>query len=148
MSGARKSFQAYTTWKIATAMIAGQAWGTMTDTSVRAGLAPSIAAASSISRGMVSRYWRRRNTSYAFAKNDGTSSGSQEPTQPSFRNTVYVGMSVTTYGRKMVAMRSVNIRLRPGNRKRANPYATTVHERIVPTIVMRAMAAVLNSRRG
>ena len=31
--------------------------------SVRNGPAPSIAAASSISRGIVSKYWRSRNTS-------------------------------------------------------------------------------------
>ena len=68
-------------------MMAGQACGTMTEISVRNGLAPSIAAASSISRGIVIRYCRSRNTSNALAKNVGTISGSHVPTQPSFRNT-------------------------------------------------------------
>ena len=93
----------------------------MTEIRVRNGPAPSIAAASSISRGIVRRYWRIRNTSYALAKNVGTSSGSHVPTQPSFENSVYVGMIVTASGRKIVAIRSVNRRPRPGNRNRAKP---------------------------
>ena len=88
MSGSKKSFHAYTRWKIATATMAGQAWGRITEISVRNGPAPSIDAASSISRGIVSKYWRIRNTSNALAKNAGTSSGSHVPTQPSFANIV------------------------------------------------------------
>ena len=34
------------------------------------------------------KYWRMRNTSYALAKNAGTSSGSHVPTQPSFTKIV------------------------------------------------------------
>ena len=64
-------------WKMPTAMTTGQAWGRITDTSVRTGPAPSIAAASSISRGIVRKYWRIRKTSYALAKNVGTSRGAQ-----------------------------------------------------------------------
>ena len=37
---------------------------------------------------------------------------------------------------------------RPGNRKRAKPYATTVHESTVPIMPITASATVLNSRRG
>ena len=63
MSGPKKSFHEYTRWKIATAVITGQACGMITEMRVRNGPAPSIAAASSISRGIVMRYWRSRNTS-------------------------------------------------------------------------------------
>ena len=63
MSGPKKSFHEYTRWKIATAITTGQACGRITEMSVRNGPAPSIAAASSISRGIVRRYWRSRNTS-------------------------------------------------------------------------------------
>src|SRR5215218_6949361 len=128
MSGLKKSFHEYTRWKIATATITGHACGRMTEMRVRNGPAPSIDAASSISRGIVSMYWRIRNTSYALAKNVGTSRGSHVPTQPIFAKIVYVGMIVTAAGRKIVAIRTVNRRPRPGNRKRANPYATRVHE--------------------
>src|SRR6478609_4128162 len=83
-TGPKKSFQLYTRWKIATATTTGMACGRRTDQRVRNGPAPSMAAASSISVGMVMKYWRIRNTSKAFAKNVGTSSGSQVPTQPSF----------------------------------------------------------------
>src|SRR2546430_10216245 len=113
MSGPKKSFHAYTKWKIATAMRAGTACGRTTEMRVRKGPAPSIAAASSISRGIVRKYWRRRKTSYAFAKNVGTRSGSHVPTQPSFTKIVYVGMTVTANGRKIVAIRSVNSLPRP-----------------------------------
>ena len=148
MSGLKKSFQEYTRWKIATATTTGQAWGRMTDTSVRNGPAPSIAAASSISRGIVSMYWRSRNTSYALAKKVGTRSGSQVPTQPSLANIVYVGTTVTAAGRKIVAIRIVNRSDRPGNRKRANPYATSVQDTTTPTMPMSEIASVLNSSRG
>ena len=50
-------------WKMATATITGQACGRITEVSVLNGPAPSIAAASSISRGIVRKYWRSRNTS-------------------------------------------------------------------------------------
>ena len=43
-------------------------------------------------------------------------------------------MSVTAAGRKIVAISSVNSRLRPGNRNRAKPYATSVHESTVPIV--------------
>ena len=46
------------------------------------------------------KYWRIRKTSKALAKNVGTSSGSQVPTQPSFRKIVYVGMMVTAAGQE------------------------------------------------
>src|SRR6478736_3227714 len=126
----------------------GQAWGRITETSVRNGPAPSIDAASSISRGIVSMYWRTRNTSKALAKNVGTSSGSHVPTQPIFEKIVYVGTRVTADGRKIVAISSVNSRVRPGNRNRANPYATSVHDTTVPIIPMIAIASVLNSSLG
>ena len=57
-------------------------------------------------------------------------------------------MIVTAAGRKIVAISSVNRRFRPGNWKRANPYATRVHERSVPIVPMMAIIAVLNSSRG
>ena len=44
-------------------MITGHDCGMMTEISVRNGPAPSIAAASSISRGIVMKYWRIRKTS-------------------------------------------------------------------------------------
>ena len=88
MSGPKKSFHEYTRWKIATAMTTGHDCGRRTDQRVRNGPAPSIAAASSISVGIVMKYWRMRNTSNALAKNAGTSSGSQVPTQPSFTKIV------------------------------------------------------------
>ena len=94
------------------------------------------------------KYWRMRKTSKALAKKVGTSSGSHVPTQPSFWKIVYVGMMVTAAGRKIVAMSSVNSRSRPGNRKRANPYATSVHESSVPMVEITAIAIVLNSSRG
>ena len=62
--------------------------GRSTDQSVRNGPAPSIAAASSISVGIVMKYWRIRKTSKALAKNVGTSNGSHVPTQPSFEKIV------------------------------------------------------------
>ena len=94
------------------------------------------------------KYWRMRNTSKALAKNAGTSNGSQVPTHPSSTNSVYVGMIVTAYGRKIVAIKSVNSTFLPGKRKRANPYATSVHESTVPIVPMIASASVLNSSRG
>src|SRR6266542_2727006 len=57
-------------------------------------------------------------------------------------------MTVTAKGRKIVAMTSVNSLPRPGNRKRAKPYATRVHDRTVPIVVMIAIAAVLKKIRG
>ena len=60
------------------------------------------------------KYWRMRNTSNALAKNAGTSSGSHVPTHPSSTNSVYVGMIVTAYGRKIVAISSVNSAFLPG----------------------------------
>src|SRR6266511_6030285 len=57
-------------------------------------------------------------------------------------------MTVTAKGRKIVAMTSVKSLPRPGNRKRANAYATRVHDRTVPIVVMIAMAAVLKKIRG
>ena len=82
------------------------------------------------------------------AKNAGTRSGSHVPTQPSFTNIVYVGTMVTAEGRKIVAISSVNSSDRPRNRKRANPYATSVHEASVPTMPMSASAMVLNNSLG
>ena len=49
---------------------------------MRKRLAPSIMAASSISRGIVMKYWRKRKTSNALPKKVGTINGSQVPTQP------------------------------------------------------------------
>ena len=57
-------------------------------------------------------------------------------------------MIVTAAGRKIVAISSVNRRLRPGNRKRANPYATSVHEINVPIVETRAMITVFSRSRG
>src|SRR5690349_6096081 len=57
-------------------------------------------------------------------------------------------MTVTTAGRKIVDSRSRNSRLRPGNRKRANPYATRVHDIRTPIIPTTAMTTVLNRSRG
>src|SRR6187401_370156 len=107
-SGPKKSFHEYTRWKIATAMTTGQACGRTTDQSVRNGPAPSMAAASSRSVGIVMKYWRMRKTSNGLAKNVGTSRGNHVPTQPSFWKIVYVGMIVTAAGRKIVAMSNVN----------------------------------------
>src|ERR1035437_4195053 len=67
-SGARKSFQAKKKWNNITEMIAGQDCGMMTEIRIRNGVAPSIIAASSNSRGRVKKYCRRRKTLYAFAK--------------------------------------------------------------------------------
>src|SRR3954465_16039233 len=122
MSGAKKSFHEYTRWKTETAMITGHAWGMRTETRVRNGPAPSIAAASSISRGIVMKYWRIRKTSYALAKKVGSRSGSHaiagfgSPITPSDRHTTYVGIVVTTAGRKIVESSSRNITFRPGKR--------------------------------
>ena len=130
-------------------MTTGQACGRITDQSVRNGPAPSIAAASSISVGIVMKYWRMRKTSNALAKNVGTSSGSHVP-DPAELHEDRVGRDDRhrASGRKIVAISSVNSRSRPGNRKRANPYATSVHDSSVPIVEMIAMAAVLNSSRG
>ena len=57
-------------------------------------------------------------------------------------------MIVTAAGRKIVAISSVNRRPRPGNRNRAKPYATSVHDSSVPMVEMTAMTIVLNSSRG
>ena len=57
-------------------------------------------------------------------------------------------MMVTAAGRKIVAISSVNRRLRPGNRNRANPYATSVHDSNVPIVEIRAIVTVLNRSRG
>ena len=57
-------------------------------------------------------------------------------------------MIVTADGRKMVAIRIVNRMFRPGNRNRANPYATSVQDISVPIMPMTAIATVLNRRRG
>ena len=69
-------------------MTIGQACGRSTDQSVRNGPAPSMLAASSISVGIVMKYWRIRNTSNALAKKVGTSSGSHVPVQPSLTKIV------------------------------------------------------------
>ena len=57
-------------------------------------------------------------------------------------------MIVTAAGRKIVAIRSVKRKPLPGNRNRANPYATSVHEMSVPMVDTTAMKIVLNSSRG
>ena len=67
-----------------TAVMAGTDSGRMTERRIRNGLAPSIIAASSRSRGIDMKYWRSRNTLNAFAKKWGTISGSHVPFQPSF----------------------------------------------------------------
>ena len=67
------------------------------------------------------KYWRSRNTLYAFAKKCGTISGSQVPFQPSQVNITYCGSSVTWNGRMIVAIRTTNSAFLPGNRKRAKP---------------------------
>ena len=55
---------------------------------------------------------------------------------------------MTAAGRKIVAIRIVNSSDRPGNRNRAKPYATSVHETTVPIIPITAIATVLNRSRG
>ena len=61
-SGRKKSFQAKKKWNRLTAMIAGTDSGRMTERRIRNGLAPSIIAASSRSRGIDMKYWRSRKT--------------------------------------------------------------------------------------
>ena len=146
-SGARKSFHAKKKWNRQTAVMAGQACGTITESSVRNGPAPSIMAASSISRGMLMKNCRSRNTLYALPKKCGTSSGSHVPTQPSLVNSAYVGTIVTCCGRMIVPTRMVNSSALPGIRNRENPYATTTAELTAPTVPINAMATVLKNSR-
>src|SRR4051812_17021492 len=120
----------------------------MTERRTRNGLAPSIIAASSRSRGIDRKYWRSRNTLNAFAKKCGTINGSQVPFQPSFVNTAYVGISVTWNGRMIVAIRMTNRMFFAGNRKRAKPYATRAEDRTVPIVLRIDTAAVLKSSLG
>ena len=47
----------------------------------------------------------------------------------------------------MVASSTTNSAFLPGARSRANPYATTVHDSTVPTIVPKAMMTVLIENR-
>src|SRR4026208_2554040 len=101
-----------------------------------------------MSVGIVMKYWRVRKTSYAFAKNAGTRSGSHVPTQPIGWKIVYVGMNGTGAGRKIVAISRVNSRFHPGKRNRAKPYATSVHEISVPIVEITAMMIVFRKSRG
>ena len=55
---------------------------------------------------------------------------------------------MTAPGRKIVASRIVNSRPRPGNRNRANPYATSVHESTVPKVPIADSRIVFRSRSG
>ena len=128
--------------------MAGIDWGTITLRRIRNGPAPSIMAASSISRGIVMKYWRSRNTLNAFAKKCGTISGSQVPFQPSHVKITYCGRSVTWFGRMIVPSRMKKNRLRPGNRNRANPYATRIDENTAPIVLRIAIPAVFVSSRG
>src|SRR5713226_10308241 len=127
--------------------MAAQACGTITDTSVRNGPAPSIMAASSRSRGMLMKNCRSKNTLYAFPKKWGTSNGSHVPTQPSLVNSAYEGTIVTCCGRMIVPTRMVNRIVLPGIRKRENPYATTTAELTAPIVPITAMATVLKNNR-
>ena len=104
-----------------TAISAGTDSGRITERRIRNGLAPSIIAASSRSRGIDRKYWRSRKTLNALAKRCGTIRGSHVPFQPSFVKMTYVGMSVTWKGRMIVAIRMTKRMFLPGNRKRANP---------------------------
>src|SRR4249919_1066015 len=61
-SGRKKSFQAKKKWNRLTATMAGIDSGTMIERRTRNGLAPSIIAASSRSRGRDMKYWRSRKT--------------------------------------------------------------------------------------
>ena len=105
-------------------------------------------AASSISRGIVMKYWRSRKTLKAFAKKCGTISGSHVPFQPSHVKITYCGRSVTWFGRMIVPSRMKKKRFRPGNRNRAKPYATRIDEKTAPIVLRSAIPAVLKSSRG
>jgi hypothetical protein len=99
-------------------MIAGHACGTTTDSKVRSGPAPSIIAASSMSRGMLMKNCRSKKTFYAFPKKCGTRSGNQVPTQPILLKSAYVGTIVTCCVKMMVPTRLVNRIALPGMRDR------------------------------
>src|SRR3954469_18933159 len=144
----KKSFHAKKKWNRETAVSAATDCGTMIERRIRNGPAPSIIAASSRSRGIVRKYCRSRKTLYALAKQWGMISGSHVPFQPSDVKITYVGSRVTWNGRMIVAMRTTNSAFRPGKRKRAKPYATSVEETTAPIVLRSAIPAVLNSRRG
>ena len=93
----------------------------MTERRIRNGLAPSIMAASSRSRGMDMKYCRSRKTLNALANRCGTISGNHVPFQPSLVKMMYVGIRVTWNGRMIVASRTTNMMFLPGNRNRAKP---------------------------
>src|SRR5512138_2035507 len=120
----------------------------ITDHNTRNGLAPSIMAASSNSRGSVMKYWRSRNVSYGLVKKEGIISGSQVPTQPIFVKNVKVGMTVTVAGRNNTEIRMTNRKSRPGKRKREKPYATRMQETKTPIVVVNAYRKVFHSTRG
>src|SRR6478752_5234213 len=144
----KKSFQAKKKWNRLTAVIAAIDCGTITERRIRNGPAPSIIAASSSSRGIDRKYWRSRNTLYAFAKKWGMISGSHVPFQPSHVNSTYCGSSVTWNGRMIVAIRTTNIAFLPGKRNRAKPYATRIDENTAPIVDRIAIPNVLRSSRG
>jgi hypothetical protein len=78
-------------------------------------------AASSNSFGILIKYWRSRNTSYALAKNAGTISGSHVPVQPILLKIMNSGMIVACGGRIIVEIRRMNRMFLPGIGKRAKP---------------------------
>ena len=95
------------------------------------------------------KYWRIRNTSKALAKKVGHEQGQPRP-DPAELQEDRVGRDDRDRRRqedRRDQQREQQAR-GPGNRKRANPYATRVHESSVPIVEMMAIATVLNSSRG
>ena len=82
------------------------------------------------------------------AKKAGTSSGNHVPVQPRFENKINNGMIVVCGGRTIVEISTRNMMFLPGILKRANPYATMMHEINVPMVLITASRKVLrNSSR-
>ena len=96
MRGAKKSFHVQMKVKMAVVARAGTVSGSTTRKKIWSGVAPSMYAASSSSRGMPRTNWTIRNTKNAsVARNLGTTSGRIVFTHPSCWKNTYWGITTT-----------------------------------------------------
>ena len=114
ISGHRKSFQRHMTEKMASTASAGAVSGRTIRQNTRHSLAPSMRAASISSSGIVSMYWRSRNTPVGVAAG-GRITPHSELVRPSAVTTRNAGTRITEIGIISVDKMKTKIALRPRN---------------------------------
>ena len=123
--------------KIALVIRAGLISGRMIEKKIRRCPAPSMRAASSMSRGMLRMNCTIRNTKNAsVARNFGRISGQYVSTSSSLLNMMYCGMIITWNGSSSVPIIAANRMPTPRNWIRANAYAASAEESTVPITAM------------